>query len=283
MSIFKNILGGLAVGFRYKRLAVYIFLIQLFLALLIGVLTYNYIQGPIGHSTNLFNVMKGYDHDLFQDLLRFEGTGWRMIKSFLVTACLVYLLLGPFIIGGTLRVWEANDDQWIIFWDGGTEYFTRLIKLNLINLFVIGIAAGLIGFAGGIWTVWGLENLLSEVPVLIGIATLVILFISFLIFLIALSLHAKHAIVNLHSSLNNFKQLRVSFKSIRPHFIKLLTIGFLWLLLSLTLFYVLNFLINWIPEPSLLLVFIAFCLQLMVLYLRVCFRNGFYWSILDKT
>ncbi len=282
MNILQNISRGFFHGFKYRRLASYIFLLQLFLALLIGVLSYNYIQGPVGHSTNLFNVMDGYDHDLFQDLLRFEGTGWRMIKSFLVAACLIYLFLGPFIIGGMLRVWNKRNDQWIIFWDGGTEYFAQLLKINLITLVLLTILAGLLTFIGGFWVNWGLENLLSEVPVLIGIAILVLDLMVVLIFLIAISLHAKNQVVNHHSKLGVFKLYYTSFKTVRSKFLKLIGIGFAWILLSLALLYFLNFLINCIPEQSLMLVLLAFLLQLLVLYLRVCLRNGFYWSILDE-
>lgn len=282
MTIFQNISRGLLNGFKYRRLASYIFFLQLFLSLLIGVLSYNYIQGPVGHSVNLFNVMDGYDHDLFQDLLRFEGTGWRMIKSFLVAACFIYLFLGPFIIGGMLRVWNKRNDQWIIFWDGGTEYFSQLLKINVVTLLLLSILGGLLAFFGGLWVNWGLESLLSEVPVLIGIATIVLFLIVILIFLIAVSLRAKDQVVNYHSTMGVFKEMYVSFKAIRPKFFKLISIGFIWILLSLSLLYVLNVLINCIPEPSLILVFLAFLLQLLVLYLRVCLRNGFYWSILDK-
>lgn len=280
MMLIKIIWGGLKESLRFKWMAGFILLIQILLTSLIGVLTFYYVQGAIGHSTNLLKIIEGYNHDVFQDLLRFENTGWTMIKMFFLAILVLYFFIGPFIMGGLLFGLKRDEDNWQSFWNGGSKFYFPFLKLNLI---VAGITLAILGsfIAIAIFLFnYGILHFPSEIPTLIGIGILLVLFIVILIILVSTSTHTKWTIIN--GGKNVWKQFKKNLRLVRARGVFFTVLGFAFLVISFGFAFLINLVINCIPESGFLLVILALALQIFALFSRIGIRNAYYFSILSN-
>jgi hypothetical protein len=280
MRLIKTIWNGLKQGLRFRKLAFFILLIQLLLATLIGILSYNYVQGSIGQTTNLLKIIEGYDHDVFQDLLRFESTGWIMIKTFTVVVIVLYLVIGPFIMGGTLHVFKENQDSWDTFWCGGSKFYLSFLKLNLLILFFLILFLALFGFAAFLLSNYGLQNFKSEVPIFWSVGLLILLYLMIGILLISISTQAKWELLKEQNKV--LKVFRLGLSKVWNKAFFYLSLGFVFLLISIAFIFLMNFIINCVPESGFLLVILALILQILSLYIKVCLRNGYYNAIINS-
>lgn len=281
MSIFRNIVAGIKQGLQYKRVAFYIFLIQLFLSLLIGVLSINYVNSSIGSSTNLMKIIEGYNHDVFQDLLRFESTGWSMIKTFISLIIFVYILLGPFIMGGLLSCYHHTEDRWQVFWSGGSRLYFPFLKLNLLILFCLILVGGILSTIGFFFANYSLANMLTEIPTIVAICLLLFLLILYVIHIVSISTLAKWNMIRTNDFLI-WRNFRKAAKVVRSRFGYYLMLGLLFFVLSLAFALLCNTVINCVSESNFLLMLVAFLLQLLVLFSRVFLRNGYYAALVHS-
>ena len=278
MKLMKHIGRGLQQGFRFRRIAGYILLVQLLLATLIGILAYNYIQDSIGHTTQLMKIINGYDHDVFQDLLLFESTGWEMIKAFSWVVIFLYLIIGPFIMGGLLKSFKEQEDHWYIFWAGGSHYYFSFLRLNLIIIICLALIFAILGAIGVFFTFYGLQHFLTELPILYVSALLIVLFVFTGIIFISASTRAKWLI--LREEVKTWKAFISGLKEVKSKLFHYLFLGLIFLLITIGFAVLINFLINNINESGFLLVLLALGLQVFALFVRVCLRNGYYAAIL---
>ena len=279
MSLIKNSISGIKQGIKFRRVASYIFLIQLFLSLLIGVLTINYVNSSIGSSTNLMKIIEGYNHDVFQDLLRFESTGWSMIKTFVWLILLIYFFLGPFVMGGLLNSFHSGKDQWSAFWSGGSRRYFPFLKLNLLVLFFTLLIGGILAAIAFFFSNYSLENMLTEIPALVSIFTALFLFVIFLIYIVSISTLAKWKMIQ-NDDDSVWKRFREAGREVRKRIGYYILLGLLFLLFGFVFAILSNILINCVPESSFLLMALAFIMQLLVLFFRVFVRNAYYATLI---
>lgn len=281
MSLVSNISNGFKRSFRFKNVAGYTMLIQFGLSMLVGLMTIKYVNSSIGSSTNLMKIIEGYNHDVFQDLLRFESTGWSMIKTLICLTLGIYLLIGPFISGGLLSAYHKGLDQWNIFWSGGSKFYFSFLKMNLLIFLILGLSTLILGGFAFMFSTYGLENFLSEVPVLMGIGLVLLLIVLIAIYLISISTKAKWIMIQSEDKTvwSNFK---LGIKSIKKRKTYYLVLGIVFLMLSILFAFLNNGLINYIPESGFLLMLLAFFLQLWVLFFRVFLRNAYLGSLVEE-
>ena len=279
MNLIQSISTGIMEGFKYRRIAGYILFIQILLSALVGVLSFNYIQESVGRSMNLYKIIDGYNHDVFQDLLRFESTGWTMIKSFAVVVVILYLIIGPFIMGGLLSAFKEGRDGWNVFWRGGSKFYKRFLKVNALILLVFAFNALIFGLLARFITNYGLNNFKSEVPILVCWGLIGLLLLVCIILLVSASTLAKIEIMK--HEVSPWRAFRSGFKNTGKNVFKYLVLGFTFLGISILFSFLANTLINSISESGFLLVLLALILQIFTLFIRVCFRNGYYNSIIN--
>jgi len=281
MSLVSNILTGLKKSFRFRRVSGYIMLIQFGLSMLVALMTIRYVNTSIGSSTNLMKIIEGYNHDVFQDLLRFESTGWSMIKTLIWLTIGIYLLIGPLISGGLLNAYHKGIDTWEVFWSGGSRFYFPFLKLNLFVFFLLAICAGILGAIGMAFTNHGLENFVTEVPVLVGIFSLIFLLLLLIIYLVSVSSKAKWNMIETEET-SMWKNFRFGMKSLKKRKTYYIVLGIIFLAISLIFAFLANTLINCIPESSFVFMLIAFLIQLVVLFFRVFLRNAYQASLVTK-
>lgn len=280
MRAVSNIVKGFKRSFRFRRVAGYIMLIQAGLSVLVALLSINYVNTSIGRSTNLMKIIEGYNHDVFQDLLLYESTGWEMIKTLIALTVFVYLMLGPLISGGLFNAYHKESDHWNVFWKGGSRFYFSFLKLNVLILLILLICAGIIGFGAITFATHGLENFVSEVPVLIGVGVALFVAILFGIYLVSVSARIKWQMIE-NDDKRVWANFRLGLKNLKNKRMYLVVLGFLFLLLSAVVAFFSNALINCIPESGFALMLLAFVIQILVLFFKVFLRNAYQAAIIE--
>lgn len=127
------------------RVAANVYLIQLGLALTLGVQIYEVLEASIGHSLEVHKLMDGYDHTVLTDFLKVHGASITPLIGQLRWLMLLWLLFSVFINGGLLycaaQPGQASARQ---FWQGGAVYFWPFLKISLFFLVLVLCWAGLI-------------------------------------------------------------------------------------------------------------------------------------------
>jgi len=214
-------------------------------------------------------------------LLRFESTGWSMIKTLIWLTVGVYLLLGPFISGGLLSAYQKGHDQWDVFWSGGSRFYFPFLKLNLLIGALLAFLALILSGIGFFFSTYGLENFVSEVPVLVGVAILLFILILDIIFLVSVSTKTKWNMIK-NDDKAVWRNFKLGLKSIKSRKGFYLLLGLVFLIISLLFAFFSNTLINCITESGFFLVLLAFLLQLSVLFFRVFLRNAYHGALIEE-
>jgi len=187
-------------------------------------------------------------------------------------------LIGPLISGGLLNAFHKGIDKWGTFWAGGSRFYFPFLKLNLLVFLILAIFAGILGAIGMKFTNYGLANFVTEVPVLVGIFSLLFLLILLVIYLVTVSAKAKWNMIETEDT-SVWKSFRFGMRSVKKRKSYFIFLGIVFLAISLLFGFFANILINCIPETSFLFMLIAFLLQLLVLFFRVFLRNAYQASL----
>ncbi len=136
---------GLKTGLLQWRIAATVYLIQLGLALTLGIQVYEVLQASIGHSLEVDKLMHGYDHTVLTDFLKVHGASITPLIGQLRWLMLLWLLFSVFINGGLLYcAAEPRQASARLFWQGGAVYFWPFLKIGLFFLVLVLLWTGLI-------------------------------------------------------------------------------------------------------------------------------------------
>ena len=128
--MFRAFLQGWKVGLQTVRVGLVVYLLQFLLALTLGMLVYNDLQGSIGNSLELKKLLFDYDHTVITDLSNKHGGFMKIISGGLPWLVLIWLIFSIFLHGGLFFCIEKKEPTWDIFWAGGARYFLSLIHIS---------------------------------------------------------------------------------------------------------------------------------------------------------
>lgn len=177
------------------RLATIVYVIQLLLAMTMGMQMYQVFESTIGNSLELDRLLSSYDHTVVQDFLHVHGDAIASLIGQARYLILAYLVFCVFTHAGLINAVYHGHTRFKDFWEGGALYFFKFLKLSLLFLIAYIIAALIIG--GLIFGV--LINILELPSERVGFALIggiAFIFIIFLIKAFSASTYAKLAIVD---------------------------------------------------------------------------------------
>lgn len=161
-------IAGLKTGLQQWKIATIVYVIQLCLALTLGMQVFHVLEASIGKSLEINKLIIGYDHTVLTDFLKVHGASITPLIGQLRWLILVYLLFAVFIDGGLLYgVAVPQPAQSHTFWKGGATYFFPFLKIGLLLLvplllwtliiwmpFGLCLEASLLYFPSEAYTVW---------------------------------------------------------------------------------------------------------------------------------
>lgn len=278
MSFVSDIWKGINLGSKLPLLAVALLIIQVILTSVVGAASWSWMGDTIGHSVNTSKLILGYNHDVVQDLINQESTGYDIIKKIGFWIMFLFILISPFtsasIVGCIIN--SRNDFNAILAY--GAKYYFKFLGLLFIHLMMHLILLGILGYVGLMVLNNGLDYFISELPVLYLLGFLLLLYIIKAIIFISASVNAKQLIIREDLSvLTAFWHGLNHTLSRKFHYILL---GISFLLISLIVAFLANVILNCIQESSLLMVLLALLVQGVILFLRNMIRVMYYASIL---
>lgn len=266
-------------GFNSSKLTTTVYLIQLVLAVTIGLQVYQVIDASIGHSVSLEGLKSGNAHMVVNDLLNVHGASLSPLIGQVRWLILVYLIMAAFIHAG---IWTAiiYRDQPYSFWTGGARYFLKCFSMGLLYmllLLVISIVIWLPFLARfGYW----MEHLASEAPLLWGIIGLGVLWSICCIFLFTGSAYGRILIIRDHFPV--FKAFKKGLMiSLKKTFSLLPALFVVFILLAIL--YLMHGFVDDAPILSTTLgIFLLFGVQQAIVWVKIALRISTYRYLLDK-
>lgn len=268
-------IAGLKTGLQQWKIAAIVYVIQLCLALTLGMQVFHVLEASIGKSLEINKLIVGYDHTVLTDFLKVHGASITPLIGQLRWLILVYLLFAVFINGGLLYgVATPQPVQGHTFWKGGATYFFPFLKIGLLLLvplllwtlviwlpFGLCLEASLLYFPSEVYTVWLAVGLM----IVYGIG-LAVLFVW--------SVLSRLAVVQTGAS--TMGGLRQGWRLFRGNKRRLLGILGLFLLLksALLALYLILEAATGMQSPLLILVF--FAVQQVFVFFRIQIRQMVY-------
>ena len=276
MTNFHNIFSySFKTGLQQWRIGLIVYLLQLCLALTVGMQIYAVLEASIGHSLEINKLLQQYDHTVLTDFLSVHGASITPLIGQLRWLLPLWLLFSVFINGGMLYCAALpGQDSWRAFWQGGAAYFFPFLK---IALFFLSLAL--------VWTVavWlpvaanlqpALEKFPSEKYVIWGVVLVAALWLAGLAGLFVWSVLSRLQCLQKGTSfVSSLKSSGRIFWNKKIRMLGLLG-GFAGLQLLVSVGY-------WMLEASggmtsLLWVAVFFAIQQVVIFIRILVRQMWY-------
>lgn len=216
MNILTAYQKGLQQSNRQWRMILVLFLVHFVLAAMIAWPLKGIMESAIGDSLALNSLLKDYDHTVLFDMIGTHGSRIFGIIGKLGWILLAYLLLTAFLRGGMLSCFETPQFRFWTFWEGGSIYFTRFLRIllwvvslqvliiSIVTLVIILVATGLTGpgFTDR-GVVWFIQAML--IPLLFGIT------------LVSTLSQYAHIVTYRRKEYNSLQTLRLALKVVKSH------------------------------------------------------------------
>jgi hypothetical protein len=145
MTVRNAFFNGLRVGMRQWRITAIVYLLQLCLALTVGMQVYDVLQASIGQSLEIKKLLYQYDHTVITDFLKVHGSSIAPLIGQTRWLLLAWLLFSVFMDGGLLYCSTLSTKiSGKSFWQGGAIYFIPFLKFALFFLALALVWTGLI-------------------------------------------------------------------------------------------------------------------------------------------
>jgi hypothetical protein len=141
LTAFKT---GILTGFRYWRVGLLVYAIQLLLAATLGVQVFHVLEASIGNSLELDKLLGNYDHTVISDLFNVHGASISPLLGQLRWLALIYIVFSFFINAGILYGIVRKDKSGMAFWQGGAMYYFPFFKIGLFFLLLFALLSAII-------------------------------------------------------------------------------------------------------------------------------------------
>jgi hypothetical protein len=268
-------------SFRFYRPALFMYVIQAALGLIIGLQVFQVLESSFGTSMAREALLEGFDRTTFADLFNYHGGSLGPIIGIFRWIILFYIPVYLFLQSGLIYSLLFNKKDLLSFIYGGARYFKTIALLSLMALVCMLVTSIVV------WSVFlvlsdnPIEGVVSEAPFFYQIIGVMVLWV-FLMpaiwfpFFVAKCLSIKDEL-NISQAIQKGFQLGLSsFKSLFA--LTLSVMGFQLLLIVAG-----NFISEDRGAYSYGFIFFVFLLQQVFILLRIFVKVFFYKSIIFLT
>jgi len=251
-------------GIRQWRIALVVYIIQLLIAMTLGMQLYQVFEASIGSSLELDKLLQSYDHTIVQDFLNVHGGSITPIIGQVRWVILAYMIFSIFINAGLLYVVREKSTSWKDFWNGGATYFFKAAGLFFLYLICYAILLAIIGIGFG--SVFGkLLDFSSEKVGFLWMGILGLVFVISMLKIMSASVYSRFAIREGQSVWQAFKS---GWRSFRKKWRPTLGIIALMLLIQLAIYFIYLYIEGIWGMTSAATVVIFFLIQQAIIFFR---------------
>jgi len=200
MTAFSAYKQGIKFTFKAKKIWLWLYLINIGVALLAAIPFFNYLDEKAGHSLEMDKWLEGFNYTLFSDFMNEYGDGLQAIMGQSQLLLLVFFVLYAFLTGGILTIFKnyvkAQEDS-KSFLEGCATFFWRMLRLAIYFLIMHGFILGVFGalfiaiIGGGLP-----EDIGSEVKVVNALKIMIPIFLLFVTIISMVHDYAKIQLVD---------------------------------------------------------------------------------------
>jgi hypothetical protein len=272
---------GINTGWSYKRLGTLVYLVELFIALLIGLQVMNAFEDGMGSSMELDMLMTGYDFTTISDFFRHHADVFNLILYQLKLLIPAFMVVNVFVTAGLLYAGEKEKPSWSVFWAGGTHFFVPFLANFLIYLLLFLLWTALCFIPATLLIPYFLESLACEIWLIRILSTIGLIYLLGVIILINGSMMSKSMIISYsYKPFPAFKKgMLFSFRHIKES----VQIFVFFLVMMLAMSFVYHLLVSTIAMQSWITILIVALVQQVTMFFRVIFRLMYIYSIQSLT
>lgn len=256
---------GLQATFQSSKIWLWLYLLNLFVALLIAMPLHSLLENKLAYSLQADKLIAGFDYTVYQDFMNEYGEAvwaiWGQVPVFIILFMMLYI----FLTGGILTMFKTLPETLdrTNFGKSCAHFFGRFIRLAIYFLiFQAGLAAIFVGLY------FAIADKSSDKSIMDTIFTLVPIFGIFSSALMMVHDYAKIHVVH-RDERWLFQPIKEAFQLTFKHFFKML--GLYWLnLLTFMLAFALYWLIKSnVPSETGIGILIVFVLGQIFLWARI--------------
>lgn len=139
---------------RYYKAILIVYSINLLLALMAICPVSKVLNKAFSHSLLQNKLTEGFDYTLIMEVLRKYNIGIDVSLSILMSIIFIYLLWSIFYTGGFIGLMRnsyqssagGKDSSMDTFWQSGSRYFFRCLRLTIYVIAILCTCTGLIGY-----------------------------------------------------------------------------------------------------------------------------------------
>ncbi|NNF36004.1 MAG: hypothetical protein HKN68_17985 [Saprospiraceae bacterium] len=178
----EKITHGFAEGWKQRRVVFLVYVIQLIIAVPIGIQVYQVMEASIGNSMSLNIIQEGFNRTVVEDFLNVHGASITPLIGTFRYVVPMFLVLSIFLHAGILGNVIKGKHRIADFFKSGVKHFKNFLIFDLLFFLLFILWSIIIWIPFLMWMGNPVEDLSSEKVLVFGIA------ISGTIYLIGLSL-----------------------------------------------------------------------------------------------
>jgi hypothetical protein len=270
MNVFRVLVSGLKMTFRFKWMILIPFSIQFLLALFLSLPLRSQLDRMIGHSLMGEEILKGTGWGVYIEFLTHYSKVISVTFLLLILAGVGYLIISIFFNGGILSHYVQNPDRFSFrfFFKGAAQWFGRFLKLFLWSIPYIMLTLCIYVFinlgltaAAGDSEIWHFIMGLTSFSILL-----------FLFFLIQMAFDYAKIIAIDQDEKKMFKTSLMAWKWIIQHLGRALGLYYLVFLIGLVLWGIYITVGSILPKYSAIGIFVVFLWQQGFVLARITVR-----------
>ncbi|MBK8245439.1 MAG: hypothetical protein IPK88_18580 [Saprospiraceae bacterium] len=272
------ILKSINRAMKQWRILIWVYFIQLAVALFLGIQYHDILQDRFSYSLDFRKLILHYDHTIINDFL---NTHWPSITNLfnqLKYLILIWLLISIFLDGG--MVFAATQKEQLTVkqvYNKASTYYFFFLKMAIIYLTIAAIWTSLVFFPLALKLEACIRYFSSEKYALWLIALIIIIWIKGMAVLFAWSISSR--VIKLDQDVSIFQSLKYGWNILIKNKTKTILILVLLIFIHFMLLWLYITLESSSGMTSPLLVFIFFILQQCFVFLRIGLRQSVYTGI----
>ncbi|MDX1684750.1 MAG: hypothetical protein R3275_05890 [Saprospiraceae bacterium] len=268
---------GILKGWRLWKLSLVLYIVELVMALFIGLQVMSAIEDGISGSMDIERFMDSFDYSTYHDFLVLHGDVFDLLIFQLKLFIPIFFIVNIFTTAGILYCGKINSSRWRDFWKGGSIHFFGLL-VNFILYSFLFLIWSLLWVGPMIWLVpYYLETVGCEACLFSTLIIMIPIYLFGLMYLINASAVSKCQLIE--KDISNLYAFGHGLGYSLRRMVKLSGIFLFFFLALMVILTIYNVFVRSLGLTTPTLIILTAIVQQFIIWLRVLFRMMYLYSV----